>query len=182
VSVWLSIWLAFTGPAGHGDTYRLEFDNGVCSATAVGPHTILTAAHCFEDGHALVKVGDRPAHGIRAVADGKDHELVRLNITFKHWARFGPEPEAGQQIHYWGNPAGLHDILRQGYMVGYDAGTLLFDVNGFFGDSGAGIMDDEGRVCGVLSGLTQQTYHGLTWRLTGVHPLTFTADQMKIIQ
>jgi V8-like Glu-specific endopeptidase len=41
---------------------RLEMDgNGVCSGTAIGPHLILSATHCFEDLKEL-KVNDKVVH------------------------------------------------------------------------------------------------------------------------
>lgn len=40
---------------------RLEMDgNGVCSGTAIGPHLILSATHCFV-GMKSLKVNDRAA-------------------------------------------------------------------------------------------------------------------------
>ncbi len=41
---------------------RLEMDgNGVCSGTAIGPHLILSATHCFAELEEL-KVNDKVVH------------------------------------------------------------------------------------------------------------------------
>ncbi len=41
---------------------RLEMNgNGVCSGTAIGPHLILSATHCFADLEEL-KVNDKVVH------------------------------------------------------------------------------------------------------------------------
>lgn len=63
----------------HGKTLRLEMvGGGICSGTAVGPHLVLTATHCFGEGPmvspaetaALVSVDGKPVAEVKRINDG----------------------------------------------------------------------------------------------------------------
>lgn len=63
----------------HGKTLRLEIvGGGICSGTAVGPHLVLTATHCFGEGpmvspaetEALVSVDGKPVAEVKRINDG----------------------------------------------------------------------------------------------------------------
>ena len=70
-------------------TLRLEYeDGGVCSGTAVGRHTVLTATHCMEDSE-LRAINGRVAHVIHREDDGKDHALVVVSVEFAHHVQMG---------------------------------------------------------------------------------------------
>jgi hypothetical protein len=163
--------------------FRVEFADGICSAAAVGPTTILIATHCLK-GAPISTVGGREVTVLARTDDGKDHSLLRLNIAFDRWARIGRTPVQGEDLWYYGNPMGLHDMLRKGYVAGTEDGKWLMDVEGAPGDSGAG------RVIGVVSEILQpyceyrETPKGLppiactNFRMMAMYPLAFTRKQL----
>lgn len=149
------------------------FDGGTCSATAVGPHTVLTAAHCLPDAGpwALTEKGKAEVNVVLldVVLDGADHAFVRVDYTFTVWAKVDTASVPigqGTQFHYWGNPLSLPDLYRQGYVMGECALSKCFSgleqelgerrvallaVVGQAGDSGSGILNERGDVIGVVS-------------------------------
>jgi len=112
--------------AGSENAVTLNYRDGTCSGTKVGPHTILTATHCFASGQALVGIDDQPVTqtGTR-MDDGSDHTLATVSATFPTWARFGASPVAGDAVHIWGSPGGLHHMLRVGTVSGWQEGRCV---------------------------------------------------------
>jgi hypothetical protein len=137
---------------------------GTCSATAVGPHVILTATHCEKDHYSDQEINglmvDKTAvKMVKRVRDGRDHTLLFLSgITFTEYATIVQyKLGIGDEVSYYGNPARLRDLFRKGYVSHVETekdGNVLYllDINGFFGDSGAGIFDQDGRLVLVISG------------------------------
>lgn len=135
----------------------------ICSATAIGPHALLTASHCELptdemdiDDHEDVKI-----LGIRR--DGADHTIYTVDMSFSNYARVSDRlPEVGEEVFIFGNPGGVSDVLRKGYIAkveppsksifgGRHPGILILDLNGYYGDSGAAIFDAQGSIVGVIS-------------------------------
>ena len=190
----LAIWMAATPVVAHSvkfaggeNAITLNFRDGTCSGTRVGLHTILTATHCFASGQALIGIDESPATatGLR-VDDGSDHTLATVSATFTTWARFGASPVAGDAVHIWGSPGGLHHMLRVGVVSGWQEGRCVIDINSWFGDSGAGLLDADGRVVGVLSSILSEsrplTSDVAQWKMTVMLPLAFTPAQIKAIK
>ena len=162
---------------------RLEFANGICSGTAVGPRVVLTADHCFADGNRLLKINGKEAHALKIERDGKDHVLVRVTTRFKRYARMGPPPAKGDRVRWVGMPSGMDRLYRQGYYVGDDEGFLMFDAPAYGGDSGSGLHDDEGRLVAVLSGMRMwQNQRGFHMQLMVAYPLEFTPEQWAAVR
>lgn len=174
-----AVMLAGCAVSPHKATHRLQFDDGICSGTAVGSHTLLSAQHCFTGRHALF-IDGVPAAVLYIVPDGADHVLVIVSATFADFAQVGAAPVQAQHVHYWGNPAGLFDIYREGYVSGYAVADgrnfLLIDTNAFYGDSGAGVFNAGGQVIGVISMIYQNTTGGYL-KFMCMYPLRFTAKQ-----
>lgn len=71
------------------------------------------------------------------------------------------------------------------YRHGWEAGCLvdnnqrwtIYDINGFFGDSGSGIFDSQGRVVGVISIEHSQVYEDAYMKVMGGLPIVFTPKQ-----
>jgi len=133
-------------------TYRIELPSGsLCSATAVAKDVILTARHCVEgDEKSLVIAGQTVRIGMMA-EDGSDHLLIQLDVEFKVWATRGPTPKAGDELRIVGNADGYIQMLRRGYVMGWDRNQMLMDMNCGLGDSGAGIFNEAGQLVGVVS-------------------------------
>lgn len=152
----------------HWATHRIEiakqpglFDDkvrhGHCSATAIGPHALLTAAHCESD-FPDIRVDGMVAHVDKYIYDTADHEILLMSgITFPVFVHLADRPlEQGDEVLIWGNPAKHRDYLRRGYVVAInnepDYGTeAVLDLNGFFGDSGSAVFDEWGNVMSVTS-------------------------------
>lgn len=184
LAILAAVMLAGCGAVPHKTTHRLQFDDGICSATAVGSHTLLSAAHCFKDAHSL-SIDGVPVEVTKIISDGADHVLVTVSATFEHVAKRGHQPYVGDRIHYWGNPAGLGDLYREGYVSGDwvmgGKAVALLDINGFYGDSGAGIFDADGQLIGVVSVIWQNGNNGYI-KFMGMYSLRFTPEQWAAVQ
>lgn len=154
-------------------THHLSFHGGgTCSATAIGPHAILSAAHCDPNGNAaLVEflTGEKPKHRtsmkidetnveiVGSIFDGQDHVIRLLSgITFARYARFSQlHLEQGDKFFLYGEPADNWGALRHGYVmsvVNTDEGYLaLLDLNGYYGDSGAAMFNWQGDIVGTVN-------------------------------
>jgi hypothetical protein len=108
----------------------------LCTAYAVGPHTLMTAEHCdvksdsvFVDPISLQEIRDNKISPVKIVDrefDGQDHMLLDLaGVNFKQivevrgYSAQGPRlPLQGERIHWWGNPGGMRDQYREGIVTG----------------------------------------------------------------
>lgn len=128
----------------------LILGNSVCSGTAIGRHALLTAEHCLDKG--ALTIDGQPAKILEVVKGGKDQVILRVDLTFRHAAPFGPKPLQGQRIHYIGN-AGTPKLYRTGHVSAITEQTVILDVNGFMGDSGAAVFNEAGQIVGLVSGI-----------------------------
>lgn len=160
----------------HQATLRLEFKDGLCSGTAVGHQTILTATHCMA-GAELEAVNGRPVEILHREDDGKDHTLLVVNISFLSHAEIGGDLRQGDEVEYWGNPAGIPDLYRKGVVSGTTDGTIFVDASAWKGDSGAGVFKS-GKVAGVVTGVFERGQFGLMVAL----PIQFTDKQLAVIR
>jgi hypothetical protein len=171
-------------------------DDGSCSGTTIKANVLLGAKHCFVNEITQIqnvktlKINGEDTHVVLFVFDDADHALLLLDKTFPSFVTVGEKPEVGGNIHYWGNPDWEIDILRKGYVTNLSHHMMLIDVNGFFGDSGSGIFDDNGNVVGVISDISSRTekkqkkgqpaafYH---IKFMGALDFAFTEDQLKTV-
>jgi len=65
-----------------------------------------------------------------------------------------------------------------GRVVNDNVTITLYDLNGYYGDSGSGIFNARGQLVGVMSVLAQLTDGGY-FKLVGSFPLAFTEDQWR---
>lgn len=157
---------------------QLNFPSGgLCSGTPVSRTAILTAYHCVDDAPTSMTVDGQPTVITRIISDGKDHALLLTQMRYKSWASFGALPRAGDQVHIWGNPAGLNDLYRSGWYIGLAEGVYLYDMNVWHGDSGAAVLNDRGEVVGVITGyfIEHNPAAGSSFRVTIVYPFAFSA-------
>lgn len=162
-------------------TLRMEMRRGVCSATAVGHHTVLTAEHCLEGDIEGVRFNGRTARVTRIERDGNDHALLTTDLYFRHVAKFGPRPAQGDVVFSHANPDGYADLLMVGRVAGWVPlymgmfNVMLLDRNDWYGCSGAAVFDSRGRIVGVVNAIFPWPQKG--WRLTAIFPLAFTDAQ-----
>lgn len=139
--------------AAHRHAVVLEFtDNTLCSGTVVGPHTILTVKHCVDRYPWVAMVNGTPANIERTHMDGGDQARIDVDLTFDTWAVIGAPAKQGDRVFLYGNPLGLRDLLRRGYIAGNAGPFLAVDLISGGGDSGAGVFNERGEVIGVWHG------------------------------
>lgn len=135
-------------------TLRLEFNEGICSGTAIGPNQILTASHCMAYG-TLLRVNGQPVTVISHSDDKKDHAIASiLGLNFNAWAKFGAVPNQGDRVRFWGNPRGNKDTYREGYVAHVSETVIAVSMMVCKGDSGAGLFNDNGELVGMVSAIT----------------------------
>jgi hypothetical protein len=152
-------------------------DGTLCSGTISSRKAVLSAEHCFKD----TAVGSSMMiNGVvvlikKYIKDGNDHVFVLTNAVFRNYAMFGKPAEQNDNIHYWGNPLFVM-LLRRGYVTGVDGTDTLYDVNGWQGDSGAGVFNDRKEVIGVINYI--ETLDHVKFKIMASYPMNFTAEQL----
>lgn len=149
-------------------------DDVQCSATAIGPHALLTATHCELPSEELLLRGiNEPLPIVGRIRDGNDHTIYLLkNITFINFSevRLNDSFAPSQNVFMWGNPGSWQDIFRKGYIAGTlkdrslaaafgvgEPDAILFDFQSYNGDSGAAIYNEAGQVIAVNSEIVWQS-------------------------
>jgi hypothetical protein len=90
---------------------------------------------------------------LRIQHDGQDHAWITLAMATRHWAPMGRALRQGEPVFIFGNPRGLRDMMRRGYVVGQGADYIYFDFPNDFGDSGAAIFNERGEVVAMVHGV-----------------------------
>ena len=174
-------------------TMRLDFDDGTCSGTVVAPSVILSAGHCFETDEeendwgwkipapTSVLVDGYKVNILAVVKDGNDHALAKVDFVFSHYERIHKAPQVGAKVHWWGNPGGLNNVYREGYIASYHHSDMIMDINGFFGDSGAGVFNEFEELVGVVSYINVNAHEGMKFTLMGAKALEFTPLQYDMM-
>lgn len=184
----------------HKTTHLIElstiFEDTHCSATAIGPHALLTASHCEMPTNDIAIDSD-DAKIIKLVRDDQDHTIYFVDATFKDYSIVSiAKPEVGDHVFIFGNPGQLNDIYREGYLTGMrplsafaalfgqvSPTIYLYDMNAWHGDSGAAIFNEQGEITGVVSIITSQSNkdepgaNGM--KLTAGLSLAFTDKQLE---
>ena len=169
----------------------------VCSATAIGRHAVLTASHCEAPTDDIL-VDNRPAHiAERPVRDGHDHTILLISgLEFKDIAEVQQNAlEVGMEIHIFGNPADFPpNFYRAGRVSGIEAPPplamlfgaqplILLDINAFFGDSGSGLFNADGKVVGVFSVIIAEHANirgtPMIMKQGGAYGMTFEPAQLE---
>jgi V8-like Glu-specific endopeptidase len=158
----------------------------VCSATAIGPHALLTATHCtfISDN---IEVDGIDMEVVYTLGDGHDHTIIFLKgDAFGAFAAVVgiKGAEQGDPIFVIGNPRGMMDMYRSGSVSGIDQEKEIgletyFDFNGFHGDSGAAVFNAEGNIIAVVNFLMSKGEGTTTYKLVGAFDMHFSAEQLK---
>jgi hypothetical protein len=151
-----------------GTSHVIAMDSPVtgpsgCSATAIGPHALLTASHCEKPDGFVTVDGEKGVPIVKVIRDGDDHSILFLepkSVRFLYTARFVNRPlKVGEFVFIWGNPgdSGVQfvAILRTGKFEAQNIFknriTDVFDLACEHGDSGSAIFDINGNIVDVLS-------------------------------
>jgi Trypsin len=157
-----------------------------CTATAVSPDTLLTAHHCDLDGAKIYIDNSLAGHDIvQKIYDDHDSMLLvlagepfKVYVPIVHAADYRG-PVQGERVYFWGNPHGVRNQYRSGYMTGAtideDFKAILFicatPVQS--GDSGSSIYGSDGRLLGVV------TYGIFNGQFMGFFPIHFSEAQLQ---
>lgn len=141
----------------HHIEFRTVLEGDSCSATAVGKHTLLTAAHCVMGTGKLVVDGDETT--IKNIQyDEQDHALI--TIADKDFDKFVAidqrDPKEKEVVFMWGWPGKAENpVYRTGQLKKIEKdeeGTLdIWVLPSYPGDSGSGLISSDGKVIAVLS-------------------------------
>jgi hypothetical protein len=181
-------------PTTHRIAQATMASDTYCSATAIGPHALLTATHC-ELGSDNLSVDGQIVKIQGRVRDDLDHTIYLVRgITFNAWIPVVLEVEfdSGQSVHLWGNPGGERGLYRHGFYAGMtmapafkDTMTIpayLFDMNIYRGDSGAGVFTDDGRLVGMISKIVTLGSGDFKTNFAVSFPFLFEPEQIKAAQ
>ena len=175
---------------------------GLCTAYAVGPHTLMTAEHCNEPtatgvyidpiSREEIKLGHVASYTILdREFDHQDHMLLDVSgVYFKDTIYLSPNvrlPKQGEKTYSWGNPHGYRDQYREGLVTGSmpsaDIGDTDVDAKGpllylvqttvIGGDSGSSVFGEDGQLIGIV------TYGINGGTLMGMFPIQFSGAQIE---
>jgi hypothetical protein len=175
-------------------TYHIIVNNkNSCGATAIGPHTLLTATHCVETIQTLSVIGVGIVASIDKVNDGNDHTIIRTTENFPHWLKFGNTPQQGDHVTAYHNPGTYANIYAEGYLAGWakvngQHGTL-YTIPAWLGCSGSAILNAKGEIVGVESVIVRQLKQtddprmpGAAWQQIVSYDFNFTPEQLEASQ
>ena len=170
----------------------VEVGHGLCTASAIGPHALITATHCdVGETSLVVDKGFITYTIISRIADGQDHTIFLVNgpafkdTMGKFYTDVTPSDKMGDRVYFFGDGGGM---FPPQYRVGYRMGSMtmttddvpagmpvgevwIFDMNVVGGDSGSAMYDEHGKL------LTLVTY-GMGGHFCGAYPLHFSAAQI----
>lgn len=145
-------------------SHHIHFENKTsgdsCSATAVGKHTLLTAAHCIIGTSKLtIDDPDNQVNITGVVYDEEDHALIGVDATFEDVLPIDERaPLQNEHVRLFGYPGhSMAQVPRDGHfdrkqvidLEGTEADIFILPVYG--GDSGSGVISDAGKIITVVS-------------------------------
>lgn len=139
--------------------------DGQCTATAIGPHALLTADHCNPQDILQYFTLDMSIHVYRTVAvahDARDHAIYIIDgPAFKNYVTVKATMAVpGEKVHMYGNGDGRFISRRlDGTRVPeFDPsdvdeaeGNQYFSLKASSGDSGAAVYNEAGEMVAILT-------------------------------
>jgi hypothetical protein len=141
-----------------------DMDAG-CTATAIGPHVLMTAAHCDPDEKfsvLRVDLSTRDYVILNYASDGRDHILLAIDgPAFTNIAPYNVrKARMGEHVYVWGDGEGQFPsrvlsgrVVNQFDPSDVDAAASLFYISNatVHGDSGSVIYGDDGYMLGLVT-------------------------------
>ena len=145
---------------GHGSgTYMVAY----------GRRIVATAAHVVRNESTMLIEGRKDEAVIGKVVF-VDHDVdlaflvvpemkTRTAVRYRPQLRYN-ETLVGTNLTYTGFPS-HHDLLTiRGYVAALEHNMIVANMFGWFGSSGSGVFDDQGRYVGCVSGIDMGRYGG----------------------
>ena len=166
--------------------------SAVCTASALGPHALLTAAHC-DMGETSVQLDTVKVinyHILGRIKDGQDHEIFLVDgpefkVTMGSLYTPGDYNigEVGDEVFMFGDGGAMFPAqYRTGLLMGHvapdkdslpiDGDIFVYDMNIIGGDSGSAVYSTlTGKLVAIVT-------YGIDDHFMGAYPIRFTQDQV----
>jgi hypothetical protein len=153
-------------------THRITFekngdDAGVCTGTAIGPHALMTAHHCNDEGDSdtirLDMTLQEKFHIEKILTDGRDHDVYLLDgPAFTNVAFYKTRPiKVGEPVYVWGDGDGVYPprkltgveakLFMEYSDVDARSGLAMFTMKVIPGDSGSIVWSEDGYMLAVTT-------------------------------
>lgn len=142
------------GGQGHGSGSYLKYK---------GRHIVVTAAHVVEGFRHMVVSGRNGENVIgRVIYEDERTDLAVLSVPkinsrvpmpYRVRGSLANKNLVGAGVTYTGFP-GRHDLLTiMGRVASLEKGYIVVNMYGWFGSSGSGVYDNQGRLLGIVSAI-----------------------------
>jgi hypothetical protein len=147
--------------------HRIKINNSECTATAVGPHALLTAVHCNEDSKVdlIIDMSMTKFHILAKTLDGRDHVIYIIDGPELHnIIKLAPGTHPArpfEHVYIYGCGDGIFPPIRKEGVKTYvvqdlseidqSEGVNFYTIPVIPGDSGSAIYGEDGRVVSVMT-------------------------------
>tara|TARA_Y100000593_G_scaffold12569_2_gene23174 strand:+ start:33352 stop:34281 length:930 start_codon:yes stop_codon:yes gene_type:complete len=148
-----AVKVARPGNTGHGSGSYLKFK---------GRHIVITAAHVVEGCETMIVVAGAKKYIGHVVYydDASDLAILsvppiktRVPMPYRVRGDLANKNLIGAKVTYTGFP-GRHNLLTIiGTVASLERGHIVVNMYGWFGASGSGVYDEQGRLLGVVSAI-----------------------------
>lgn len=169
-----------------------EHPMGYCTGTAIGPHAILSAAHCNKGQGIQLDSVQHTYNITKVLKDGRDHVIFlvdgpALYSIEPYEARY---PVIGEPVDVYGDGGRQYPAVHKTGIVldEYDpsevdaaAGFFYCSVHSIPGDSGSAVYGKDGKIIGIVTyGIEEDAFFSRTHM--GGFALNFTPEQIAEAQ
>jgi hypothetical protein len=164
---------------------------GECTATAIGPHALLTASHCNKDDkltkiHLDLVLNDY--HIQKTLTDNRDHDIYLIDGPPLHnFVEYKVRPaKSWERVHIYGDGEGQYPPRRlDGIKLPFDdfseidqsQGVVRFGMEVIPGDSGSAVIAEDGSIVAVTTYLWKENEQDKHWSTVDFLP-AFTDEQI----